>query len=216
MNLKGEIIMIKKLKIGFETDEKVRLEHLFLKHQDNSDTLVVIYPGGNYSCERPLLHYIRKAALLRSYDVLCMNYGDAFIGLKFGEELFDRLTSETKKAFDFCINDRKYKKIYFIGKSIGTVICGRIRSLECEVEYIFLTPIKETINYINKHNGLIITGTKDKLFTNDYIKQISNDVNNQVMILEGANHSLELDADVLDTIRLHEKIVNRCDNFIKR
>ena len=47
----------------------------FYRQSEKSESLVVIFPGGNYSCDKPLLYYARKAAIIAGHDVLCISYG---------------------------------------------------------------------------------------------------------------------------------------------
>jgi hypothetical protein len=89
--------MIEKLELKFKTKHGEELEHLYLKHVEDVETMVIIYPGGNYSCERPLLHYLRKGALYQKYDVLSISYGTCFLDLEFGPHLFEEIYLETKK-----------------------------------------------------------------------------------------------------------------------
>ncbi|MCM1989557.1 hypothetical protein [Oceanirhabdus seepicola] len=205
--------MIKKSYINVKISSEKEVNHFYLYHTENTETLVVIYPGGNYSCDKPILHYIRKAALLKGHDVLCINYGAALVGRDLSEETMIA-AEEALKAINKCREERKYNKIYFVGKSIGTVVSGRVIDIidDIEIKYIFLTPIKDTIPFINNYGGYVITGSKDKLFGKEYIQLIEENENIHLEVIENAGHSLEVD-DLEETLDMHKYVVKICNNY---
>lgn len=118
----------------------------FYEQSEKDKSFVVIFPGGDGSCDKPLIHYARKAALIAGHDVLCLSYGRK----EPVKSLVDSLEVETKECYDAickCISEN-YRNIYFISKSLGTGIAGRIsRELGYDkVNNIFLTPINKARN----------------------------------------------------------------------
>lgn len=68
----------------------------------------------------------------------------------------------------------KYDDIVFVSKSLGTLVAGWIAEKICiEARHIYLTPIKETLHYIQNCKNIIIVvaGTKDKQLDADILKQ---------------------------------------------
>jgi hypothetical protein len=88
--------------------------------------------------------------------------------------------------------------------------------MKYEVKQIYLTPIKETIPYINLFNGLVFCGTRDRLFSKEMINLISLESEEKIHVIEGANHTLELDDNVTKTIELHMQIVTICDGYLSK
>ena len=209
--------MIQKIMLNHMTKSNEKMGHLYFKQSEHSDTLVAIFPGGNYSCERPLLHYLRKSALNKNFDVLSINYGDAFKDFEFGVCLFDEMAYEAKKVLEICLSKNTYRKVVLVGKSIGTTLIGRIRDemdLGYDVKQIYLTPIRESIEDMKRYNGLVITGTKDKLFSIDMVNQVKEMPKNIIKMFEGANHALELEGDISKTIDLHKEILKICSAYL--
>ncbi|GKX31906.1 alpha/beta hydrolase [Vallitalea longa] len=205
--------MIKKTEISCTYNKKYK--HLMLS-QDNSRGLVVIYPGFNNSCNRPVLHYIRKAALEKRYDVLCINYAIKLSFNNLDTDIKEFLVPEALKLLNIVNNDKFYEIIYFIGKSLGTIISGKVRDEYkgySNFYHIYLTPLKDSLPYINKYNGLLITGSKDKYFNKELLDQIINS-NIKVEIIEDVNHALELNDNVLGTIDIHKHITDLCNNYL--
>ena len=95
----------------------------FCKQSEETKSFVVIFPGGNYSCDKPLLHYARIAALIAGHDVLCLSYGRKE-PIKGPVDSIEVETQECYDAIRKCVIDN-YKEIYFISKSLGTDIAGR-------------------------------------------------------------------------------------------
>lgn len=54
-------------------DNKEVINELYI-NGEKENSLVVLFPGGNYSCDKPLLYYARKIALELGNNVLCINY----------------------------------------------------------------------------------------------------------------------------------------------
>ncbi len=51
------------------------LEQKYISVTPTNKKLVVLFPGRNYSCDRPLLHFACSAAIQNGYDVLALEYG---------------------------------------------------------------------------------------------------------------------------------------------
>lgn len=207
--------MLNEMVIQTNTDNGHVIDNRFYKHED-CDTLVVMFPGGSYTCERPLLHYMRKAAIENGFDVLCIEYGTAFKHLDFGDELFNVMAYELRKTILNVLNDGSYSRLVLASKSMGTVVAGMIsREIEgYDIEHIFLTPIKRTLEYMNEHKNLVVTGTKDSLFPKVNYDHVNRE-NNQFLIVEDANHVLEIRNDLAGTINAHRDIILACDEFMK-
>lgn len=187
------------------------LQHKLYRHEPKSDTLVIILPGGNYSCDKPLLHYLRKSSVDNNCDVLCIDYSDVYKELAFGKDMTNKIYSDTLKVLNKVL-EFSYKNIVFIGKSIGTIIIGRLReSLDDKynMKSLYLTPIKPSKNYLNQFPGLAISGTMDKQFS----EANKNEVVESEMMIVKANHALET-RGTINTIKLHEEIIVKCESFL--
>lgn len=188
-------------------------------HNDRkSDTLVVILPGINYTLEQPLLKYTEKLSLELGYDVLGIEYG-----FQVANEKLDLDTEivvvikESRRIFNKAM-DNKYKKVIFVGKSIGTVVQNFLQQDKidnCKFFNIYLTPIDETVERIET-NSLIISGTKDSHISKENRDELKeNCINNFVEIEEG-NHSLEIEGDLLKTIDILKYIIEEEKKFMEK
>lgn len=206
--------MIKRTFIQTTNSNNGVCKHLFMRQDDITTGLIVMFQGAKYSYDRPLLHYLRKLALHNSYDVLCINYSERKVEHS-GNLDVDHLAIMAKDAINESCNGKEYNTVISVSKSIGTLIAGKAQDYfkEGEVKNIWLTPIMDSIEYITKNKGLVITGENDKLFGVEGIKKLDFQ-GVDIKIIQGASHSLEVD-DVFKTINIHKDVISYCKELFK-
>ncbi|MEF7439831.1 hypothetical protein V4V36_04990 [Paenibacillus lautus] len=108
----------------------------------------------------------------------------------------------------------KYNEVVFISKSIGTIVAGEVHGkLDIPIKHLFLTPIKDTIHYINRFKGLVVYGSKDEVFNHELANQIKLDKGTEVIEILNANHSLEAD-HAPESVEILSKLVGIYMNFL--
>ncbi|MDR0271286.1 hypothetical protein [Paenibacillus sp.] len=178
---------------------------------ENSTTLVVEFPGANYSTELPLFHYTRKLAFQFGFDVLSLEYGYQSARLKpeINNQLIESIVSDLEHAFK-TMDIQKYKKVIFLSKSLGTCISGLLaEKLGMDVKHIFLTPVSHTIPFIHDHNCLVVTGTEDPVFTEVERNQITGA---RMHVVDGANHGMEV-PDAMKSLEIMKGILEQVDKY---
>lgn len=190
------------LNIVYNSSKGNKVNNNFYYNKDKNNSLVVLFPGVNYSCEKPLLHYARKVASIKGQDVLCISYGYKLSKDDIGKPIIKTITDEVFQAIKNC-SDKEYNNIFFISKSIGGEIAGNIASkIGYEnVKSLYLTPTPSTIDHMIKANCSVIVGTKDKIFTEENIKSINVYKNINLILVDNAQHSLEVDGNIEDSIK---------------
>lgn len=170
----------------------------------------VIFPGGNYSADCQLLYYAGLKFEFLGYEKVAIGYGDLINRDKSFNECIEDIKSSILtqlQTFDFS----KYDDIVFVSKSLGTVVAGWIDENLCiEARHIYLTPIKETLPYINKAKNIIavVAGTKDKQLDADILKEHCIKENIYLKQIDGVGHRLEVWADIDKNIELLKEIVD--------
>ena len=207
--------MIKKSYITVKSSWGHHISNLFLTQEPKSESIVILFPGGDYSCDKPLLHYARKATLLSGCDVLSLEYGYFKTNNSFKGELFEQTLKEAKEAAELCLSNG-YKNIYFISKSLGTVIAGEISKYigYDKINNLFLTPIPSTIPYIVDSKCAVVVGSKDKFFSKEEIDKVKKYPQVELRIIEGAAHSLEIDEDYMKSLEILIIVTKLCEDFI--
>lgn len=186
--------------------------------EQDSEVLVIILPGGRYTNFAPLLYYAYNVSLQAGYDVLAIEYGfqKTDQNIIFDEISFDSIINETREAIEKCIGEKKYKKLIFIGKCIGTFIQNSLINefRNYDQRHVFLTPWPECIGSILSTNSLVVVGTDDNVFKEEQLSKIKDIENVKVQLIEEANHDLEKD-DFRESLRVLYEVTECIYDFIK-
>ncbi len=160
-----------------------------------SERLAVILPGQRYTNMAPFLYYPLNIALEAGYDALAVEYGFQRGGGEFvpDKDSFAHLIKETKEAIDICLKEKRYNEILFIGKSLGTLVQTYLKNefSDYPQRHVFLTPLPECISVIKQTECMVAVGTKDKVFKNEHLTEISELKGIKLITIEGADHSME-------------------------
>ena len=158
--------------------------------------LCVIFPGIGYTKDRPLLYYCSKLAKQSGYEVIHTDFGklpdpEAFGDPEKRKGLLKLALNRSKEALSKT-DLPSYDKIFFISKSLGTVVAAAFAAeYEAKIGQIYFTPLDETFLYAKKGIGTVFFGTADPW--TDYRKslQSSESLDLTCYLYENANHSLE-------------------------
>ncbi|MEG2302364.1 MAG: hypothetical protein RSC14_05750 [Niameybacter sp.] len=173
--------------------------------------LVVVFPGGNYSVEMPLLYYANFKYVVQGYEELAISYGD------YSKKGRDVTEADKKKMREDVLQQVKgidftqYEDIVFVSKSMGTTVAGWLElTLGMKVRHIFLTPIEGTLQYITPHQSIIIViaGTCDKFLDAYKLKQHCAEAGIPLHQIEGVGHRLEVFGDMEINIDILKEIVS--------
>ena len=177
------------------------VSNLYIRAAQPGRRLVVIFPGGNYTCERPLLRYATNAALQTGYDAVNLRYYCQGSGQSYedGPDVRRQIIRDSAAVLRECLRACDYEKISFVSKSIGTVLAGEVSLLfpERDISNFFLTPLAETIPFITKSPCTVAAGDRDWALSAADIARIRELPGVTVRIIPDVGHSLEKDDDCL-------------------
>lgn len=185
--------------IQFESHWGVTLKNKYI--EQNSDILTITLPGEGYTNEKPIMYYSRKVALELGLDMLCIDYGFQISRKDFDIETeFDIVAKESEQVLKKCLN-KNYKKIIFIGKSLGTIIQNKLSEglKKYEQIHVYLTPVDKTFEDMASQPCLVITGTEDGKINSLNMSTLENSKNVDLVKIDGGNHRLEC-SDTLKSI----------------
>ncbi|PJN56505.1 hypothetical protein PAEVO_32280 [Paenibacillus sp. GM2FR] len=192
---------------------KTEMKQKYYQLYEENSKLVVLFPGKNYPCDKPSLHFAGTSALQSGFDLMVLEYGYQAARTNLDINDLQRVIDESHESVQRIIG--KYNQVVFISKSLGTIVAGEVHGkLEIPIKHLFLTPIKDTIHYINKFNGLVVYGTKDEVFHRELADQINIDKVREVIEIPNANHSLETN-NVEESIEILSKLVRIYLDFLK-
>lgn len=193
---------------------KTDMKQKYIQLYEENSKLVVLFPGKNFPCDKPILHFAGTSALQSGFDLMILEYGYQAARTDLDVNELQRVIEDSHESVQRIIS--KYKQVVFISKSIGTIVAGEVHGkLEIPIQHLFLTPIKDTIYYINKFNGLVVYGTKDEVFSKEHANQINIDNVREVIEIPNANHALETH-NVEESIEILSKLVRIYMEFLNK
>ena len=187
--------------------------------------LCVLFPGIGYTVDKPLLYYLGKYARSRDYEIISIKYKDLPKKVKGDSEkmklTFDMAIEQTKDQLKD-VEWSKYEHIIFIGKSIGTAIAaafgkelksGLSHSLDnLNINYILLTPLKETFLFIDSKSAAAFHGTSDPWAETPEIEGLASKLDIPLYEYANANHSLET-GDFETDINYLKDVFSKCSPY---
>jgi hypothetical protein len=179
--------------------------------------LLVILPGRNYSCDRPLFHLSRFAALQRNWAALSVEYGYSRAGADLAHDAVGSVVDESMAAVGKAC-ELVEGPVVLLGKSLGTLVAGELsKSLEDwrKVFHIYLTPVQAAAPHILRTGGMVLAGDADGVFPTDEIcGQLGGTAGVDLHFFPGANHSLEVPGDLGLTLSHLKKAIMLIDGYI--
>ncbi|WP_456278678.1 alpha/beta family hydrolase [Bacillus sp. AK128] len=189
-----------------------------IEQKQESTTLVIVLPGAGYTVQAPLLHFTTALFYNKGFDVLHINYTfsrEEMSALK--ESDFAR---DVQLAIESAIKDKKYSNYYVVAKSIGTKALSYLldHTMFKDARIVWLTPILQNDAVFHamvnsNQRGLCIIGDKDSCFIKERFENLKHNQNLLLKVVEGGNHSLELDGEPLESIDVLKDVVFEIDKF---
>lgn len=199
--------------------------NLFLRQNKPADTLAILFPGLRYTCDMPLLYYPSRLFAQRAADVLLVNtdYTQPEYQSASQSEQADWLTSDAQTALRTGKAQGNYKRLILVGKSIGTLALAHLIStpLGEGAITIWLTPLLRQQSLVSaallfKGPALYVAGTGDPIFASGPMQRIQDATGAEVLIVEGADHSMEIPGDPFQSIQVMERILRGISAFLDK
>ncbi|WP_148449997.1 alpha/beta hydrolase [Gorillibacterium timonense] len=184
----------------------IQLKPKLIAAHEGNNKLVVLFPGKNYSCETPLFYYAGSMALQCDYDVLEMEYGYQVKRVGYNPEDLLKVVEDCFAAIKPIAGS--YHRIVFISKSLGTLVAGEVhRLLHLPIHHVYLTPLADTIPYINSSSSFVITGENDVFFGEQELQAIDLTSVSRLIRIPHADHGLET-GDVREDLSILNQVVH--------
>ncbi|MEO8393259.1 MAG: hypothetical protein ABI700_09725, partial [Chloroflexota bacterium] len=171
--------MSTRLSIEITTPSGVTVDHRLIAHDDPRGLLILL-PGRGYTCDHPVLHYLRKAAADLGYDVLSVWYSFQVAAIPDDQVTIRQLAAEVDQAIREVLK-RGYAHVMIAGKSLGAPLAV-LHAHQAE-RLILLTPIGTSVQDAGSKPTLAIIGSADPVYDPDAINASRTNV--EWLILEG-------------------------------
>ncbi len=172
--------------------------------------LAVFFPGIGYHNDKPLLYYSRKLAREAGCDIIDISYDFPFRAKEIKgdkDKMADAFELAAQQADEklSTVNFDEYEKVLFIGKSIGTTVAAYYdKRHNVGAEHIVLTPVPQTFDYLKPASGIVFHGNADPWCENPLVTEKCEELDMELHIVEGANHSLETGSALADIRNLED------------
>jgi hypothetical protein len=212
--------------LGIKGHRDEPLPHAFLKQKSETSHLAVLLPGVGYTVHMPLLYYPMQVLLNEGADVLRVETmyvkRDAFEALSPADRA-RWVFEDASAAYRAAVSQRAYRLITLVGKSLGTLAMGHLLGTEnrmIQVQALWLTPLlwNDTLcAQIEEHRprSLFVAGTDDPHHRAEKVSEMQQLTQGAAVIVDGANHSLEIPGDLITTLKAMERVVAAVLDFVR-
>ena len=201
-----------------------QLPNRFVRQEEETDHLTILFPGFAYGTDLPLLYYPARLLGDMGAEVLMIDrlYSDVAGFRDLSEpERARMIITDGLAASEAALQQRDYKQITLISKSIGTLTMARLLRLEprfANADCIWLTPLlkhpklREMICE-KKPRSLFIIGSADEHYDAGYLKEVQEATSGETLLIDGAGHSLEIPGKIIESVQQMERILERVRRF---
>lgn len=188
-------------------------------------TLAVILPGLNYTCDMPLLFYPAKLLIELGADVLQVHsdYTASIFQTASRQNQAVWLATDAQAALRAGRNQDDYRQLVLIGKSIGTLALANlaVSGLDLAAVAIWLTPLLTQERLVaaaatSKLPGLFVGSKADPTFDASGLEKIQKQAIAETLLFEGANHSLEIPGNVLQSLEIMRQVLQGLHAFLDK
>ena len=198
----------------------------FLRQDSDAHHVAILLPGMAYTCDMPLFYYAEILLLDAGADVLRVeyryNHRPDFRDLPESARL-NWLFADASAAYGAALRQRQYNGgITLIGKSLGTLAMGHLLSNHPQpgpVRAVWLTPLLRDDglrDQMRRYGGssLVAVGTADSHFDPIYFEEIRSATQCQAVVIDGADHSLDLPGDAPASVQAVERVTRELREFL--
>ena len=214
---------IKTETINIEGYSGLTVPNTYLRQNDDTNTLAVIFPGLHYSCDKPLLYYTTKLLINTGCDVLQLKTDYTRRDFQFSarEQRASWILSDAHAAVQSGVSQRPYRQVIFVGKSLGTLSIAGLVNIDTgkDLSAVWITPllnqpllVDAAINF--KGRSLYIVGTGDDTYIPENLEKIKANTDSRVIFVENANHSLEIPNDINSSVEIIQDVMHAVGEFL--
>ena len=204
--------------INNDSNGSKKIPFSLIEQKEETNKLVVVLPGAGYTTQAPLLRFATGIFYNKGFDVLHINY--TFNRQELAELSEEGFTRDVQLVIKNVIKNKKYNNYYIVAKSVGTVALSYLlnHTMFKDAKVVWLTPLLQREDVFNAmvnsdHKGLCIIGDKDSCFIEERFERIKDNPNLICKVVNGGNHSLELDEDPIKSIEILKSVMIDIDEF---
>ncbi len=201
------------------------LNNRFFRQSNETQKVALVFPGQAYNSTMPLLHYSVQAILVSGINVLTVDYdysnNTEFMNASVRTRS-DWLIEDVEAALKFITAEESQDVVCLTGKSLGTLALGHLletHKVLRDSKTIWLTPLiknpelmEQMLAYMK--DAVLVIGTNDPHYDRDIVDRLNASTQLSGIIIDGANHSLEIEGDITQSLRVLMQIVSIVQQFL--
>jgi hypothetical protein len=197
----------------------------FFAQDSETHHLAFVFPGLGYTAHLPVLYYPRRLLLERGADVLLVEYDyreQANLRMPRDPETDRWFFDDVAAACGAGLGQRPYSGVTLVGKSLGTLAMGYLLTEDTrlpQAQGVWLTPLLRNDRLraqMRRAKGpsLFVIGTADGHYDPSYLDEVRLASGGESVVIQGADHSLEIEGDIVGSIRAVEQTVRAMQRFL--
>jgi|GEM_PF-1707767 len=202
--------------IDITSPSGVTISHTLTRPQPDSTRLMIMLPGRAYTCDFPVLYYVRNVGHELGFDVLSLRYNPEYMAN--GVDVNDdpqAIIGDILEALQE-VHVGRYKQVCIVAKSFGTLLWTSLMSaiLQKEVGLILLTPLPPGLQMFESMTALAIIGTQDPVYSPE-LERSAAKVGIKMQVLEMLDHGLEVPGEWKSSVAALEIVARTCEGFLQ-
>ena len=201
------------------------LKNTFFRHSTDTQKVAIVFPGLAYNSKMPLLHYTINTIIDSGVNVLAIDY-DYSNNPEFLKQSqrtqSDWLIEDVEAGLKVVTEEEKQEVVCLAGKSLGTLALGHLLETHKDLrdtKTIWLTPLIKNPELLEQmlaymKDAILVIGAKDSHYDSDIIDRLNATTQLGGIVIEEANHSLEIEGDVTKSLRVLMQIVSVLQQFL--
>jgi hypothetical protein len=196
--------------LPISSSDGLPLANLFLQREPPTNRLAMVLPGINYNADMPLIYYLTQVLQFHAIDVLQLrpDYQSPAFQKAPVEERLSIMAHDTRAGLSAGLAAGSYQQVILAGKSIGTLSMALLLAASTGLDQavtVWLTPLLHdplVVKAAQGHAGpsFFMAGSGDKTFDPQAMQRIQDHTAAQVWVAGGADHSLEIPGDPLQSL----------------
>ena len=200
--------------------KELPLSNKYIQQKTTPESLALIFPGLGYTCDMPLLYYTAELFLDQGRDILQLWSTPDFKSLSQAEQT-QHLLEYSEALLIEGKNSGSYKEFVLVGKSMGTLtmtlLLTKFPELLKETTIWFtplvnLPPVSQAL--LSSTGPAFVAGSDvDPTFDQNAVSQIKSMPNANTLVINDADHSLEIPGDPLSSIQVLSRVMTDLASF---
>lgn len=166
------------------------------------------------------MFYSQELAIRRQWDIMQVNYDYRAMQSTTQEARVQRMAVDCRAVMGAALSRGEHRRVILVGKSLGTIAMTTLlgAGTDRDVIALWLTPVirlpeVREVMLTTAGRSAVVIGTRDDHYDAVFLDELR-DRGAMIEVVEGGDHSLDIDGDVVASIGVLGKVIGRLDGFL--